>query len=91
MTAKQQFRSEALEAIHETMTALHAIGAIDKVTMREFDADCIQTVHELKPEEIRSLLKRKMSRSQFLPLILMYLAISFRIGSAVKENLAGQH
>lgn len=31
---EQQYRSDALAAIHETMTALHNIGAVDKVTMR---------------------------------------------------------
>jgi len=73
MTAKQQYRSEALEAIHETMAALHAIGAINKVTMREFDVDCIQTVHELKPEEIRSLRERE-NVSQ--PVFAAYLNVS---------------
>ena len=59
MTTKQQYHSEALAAIHETMAALHTIGALDKVTMREFDQACIQTVQELKPEEIRSLRERE--------------------------------
>lgn len=38
------YRSEALAAIHETMAELHASGAINKVTMREFDEVCLQPV-----------------------------------------------
>lgn len=41
------------------MTALEAIGAISKVTMREFDAACLQPVQELAPEAIRALRKRE--------------------------------
>lgn len=52
MTAKGQYRSEALSAIHKTMNALYEIGAINKVTMREFDELCLEPVLELKPEEI---------------------------------------
>ncbi|MFM7584976.1 MAG: helix-turn-helix domain-containing protein [Caldilinea sp.] len=41
------------------MTALEAIGAISKVTMREFDAACLQPVQELAPEAIRTLRERE--------------------------------
>lgn len=37
MTTKQPYRSEALGAIHETMEALHQIGATNKITMHEFE------------------------------------------------------
>ncbi len=30
-----------MSAIHETMEALHEMGAIDKQTMREFDESCL--------------------------------------------------
>ena len=36
----KKYRSDAFAAIHETMEALHEIGAIDKQTMREFDHAC---------------------------------------------------
>jgi putative transcriptional regulator len=55
METKREYRSEALGAIHETMMALEEIGAIGKVTMREFDAACLQPVQELTPEAIRAL------------------------------------
>jgi putative transcriptional regulator len=37
----KKYRSEALAAVHETMEALHDVGAIDKRTMRRFDAACL--------------------------------------------------
>ena len=37
----KKYRSEAFAAIHETMEALHDVGAIDKQTMREFDDACL--------------------------------------------------
>jgi len=55
----KKFRSEALAAIHETMAALHDVGAIGKQTMREFDDSCLTPVHILSPDEIRSLRTRE--------------------------------
>jgi len=37
-------RTEALAAIHETMTALHQTGIIDDKTMRRFDKACLTPV-----------------------------------------------
>jgi len=54
MMAKK-YRSEAFAAIHETMEALHDIGAIDKQTMHEFDDACLTPVHALAPEEIKAM------------------------------------
>ena len=34
-------RSEALGAIHETMDALHQIGAVDRETMNDIEAACL--------------------------------------------------
>jgi len=59
MTTQQSYRSEALGAIHETMAALHEIGAINKVTMREFDEACLHEVQAMQPEEIRALRERE--------------------------------
>ncbi|MGF6226273.1 putative transcriptional regulator [Inquilinus ginsengisoli] len=52
-------RSDALAAIHETMEALHEVGAIDKQTMREFDETCLTPVRALAPEEIRAIRERE--------------------------------
>jgi len=58
MTDKK-YRSEAFAAIHETMEALHEVGAVDKQTMREFDAACLTPVITLAPEEIRAIRERE--------------------------------
>ena len=66
MTTKREYRSEALGAIHETMAALENIGAISKITMREFDEACLHPVQELQPEAIRALREREhLSQSVF--------------------------
>lgn len=51
----KKYRSDAFAAIHETMEALHEVGAIEKRTMREFDEACLTPVQVLSPEEIKSL------------------------------------
>lgn len=37
---ERSHRSDAFEAIHSAAAALHAVGSIDKKTMREFDEAC---------------------------------------------------
>jgi putative transcriptional regulator len=59
MSKKKQYKSEAFAAIHETMDALHQIGAIDKKTMRDFDTACLADLTEMEPEEIRALRERE--------------------------------
>ena len=55
----RRYRSGAFAAIHETMAAMHRVGAISKVTMREFDATCLETVNTIKPAQIRALRERE--------------------------------
>lgn len=55
----KNYRSEAFAAIHETMEALHDAGAVDKQTMREFDAACLTPVIPLAPEQIRAIRERE--------------------------------
>lgn len=40
----KKYRSKAYAAIHETMEALHEIGAVDKQTMRQFDESCLSPI-----------------------------------------------
>ncbi|SDB60940.1 putative transcriptional regulator [Pseudomonas sp. NFACC23-1] len=40
----EEYKSEALESIHNSAEALLKIGAIDTATMREFDEACIVEV-----------------------------------------------
>jgi putative transcriptional regulator len=58
MTTKK-YQSNALAAIHETMEALHDVGAIDKQTMREFDASCLTPVQEFAPDDIKAIRARE--------------------------------
>ena len=69
----KRYKSEAFAAIHETMEALHEIGAVDKKTMREFDEACLTSVRVLSPEEIK-LIRLRENLSQ--PVFALYLNVS---------------
>ncbi len=58
MKIAKKYWSDALASIHETMEALHEIGAVDKQTMREFDDACLLPIQILSPDEIRELPQR---------------------------------
>lgn len=55
----KQYRSDAMAAIHETMEALHEVGAVDTQTLRNFDEACLTPVIQITAEEIRALRKRE--------------------------------
>ncbi len=55
----KKYRSDALASVHETMEALHRVGAVDKETMRRFDEACLTPVHPLTPRQIRALRERE--------------------------------
>lgn len=60
------YKSDAMDSIHETMEALHEIGAIDKKTMRKFDEACLTPVKPLSARAIRALRDReRVSQSVF--------------------------
>jgi putative transcriptional regulator len=44
-----------MAAVHETMEALHRVGAIDKQTMRRFDDACLTPMHALSPKQMKAL------------------------------------
>ena len=73
MAKPKQYKSEAFAAIHETMDALHQIGAIDKQTMRDFDASCLAPATDIAPQTIRELRERE-NVSQ--PVFAAYLNVS---------------
>jgi putative transcriptional regulator len=68
-----KYKSDAFSAIHETMEALHEIGAIGKKTMREFDEACLTPVTVLSPEEIRHI---RMHERVSQPVFARYLNVS---------------
>jgi putative transcriptional regulator len=52
-------KSMALASVHEAIADLHGFGAVDKTTMRNFDALCLEAeVPMYSPEEIRTLRER---------------------------------
>ena len=58
MATKRRFKTEAFEAIHSSATVLYKVGAIDKTTMRSFDASCLRVPPTLKPQQIKRLRQR---------------------------------
>lgn len=79
----KKFKSDAFESIHDSASALLAIGAINKATMRKFDESCIAEVPELDAAKIKKI--RQLSHvSQ--PVFARYLNTS---ASTVKQWEAG--
>jgi len=48
-----------MASIHQTMRALHRVGAVDKRTMRSFDEACLTPVRSLSPKAIKALRQRE--------------------------------
>ena len=69
----KKYRSDAFAAIHETMEALHEVGAISRQTMREFDEACLTPVRVLSPAEIKSIRLRECTSQ---PVFARYLNVS---------------
>lgn len=57
--SNKKYRSDAMASIHETMEALHNIGAVDKQTMRRFDEACLTPVIPLSAEQIKAIRERE--------------------------------
>ncbi|MBX9703380.1 MAG: DNA-binding transcriptional regulator [Silvanigrellaceae bacterium] len=55
MNRKNEFKSDACEAIHSSASALLKIGAIDKATMRGFDDSCLIATLEMDPVQIKKI------------------------------------
>jgi putative transcriptional regulator len=51
-------KSRILESVHEDAKGLFAAGAIDKTTMREFDALCLPNVPNYTAKQIKSIRMR---------------------------------
>ena len=73
MNNQKQYKSDAFAAIHETVDALHRIKAIDKTTMRDFDAVCLMPTTEIQGPAVRALRERE-NVSQ--PVFAVYLNVS---------------
>jgi putative transcriptional regulator len=47
--------SKIIKSLRKELSTLHEIGAINKVTMRQFEAICPPPVRELSPTDIRQI------------------------------------
>lgn len=55
-----------IDNAHDLANDLYSVGAIDIVTMREYDALCLKPVRPLKPREIKAIrLREKVSQAIF--------------------------
>jgi putative transcriptional regulator len=54
----RKYRSDAMAALHEAASDLHAAGGLDKLTMRQFDLLCLTLVEDLSAREIQALRER---------------------------------
>jgi putative transcriptional regulator len=55
VTKKTRFNSDLSEAIHSSAVMLHKVGAIDKATMRDFDARHLVVPRAIEPAQIKQL------------------------------------
>lgn len=55
MVTKRKFKSDISAAIYSSAAMLHKVGALDKTTMREFDARHLVVPTEIKPAQIKRL------------------------------------
>lgn len=63
-------KSSILEAVHKTALGLHQAGAMDQVTLREFERLCLPPVEPLKPEQIKQIRENsKVSQAVFARLL----------------------
>lgn len=62
----EQYKSDALAAVHETAAGLAEAGAMSKQTMKAFDGLRLTKVEELTPEQIRQIrLRERASQAVF--------------------------
>jgi len=55
MARKNKFKSGISEALHSSAVMLHKVGALDKATMRDFDARHLAVPSRIEPAQIKQL------------------------------------
>ena len=55
MASKTRFKSDIAEALHSSAAMLHKVGALDKATMRDFDARHLAVPTGIAPAQIKQL------------------------------------
>lgn len=51
----RKYKSDALAALHESLSDLHDIGIISGKTMREFDKSCLAPIKPISPKKIAEI------------------------------------
>lgn len=80
----KKYKSEAFESIHLSAKALHAVGAISKTTLREYDEACLSMPDQIPAEQIKQL---RESSHVSQPVFARYLNTS---ASTVKKWESGE-
>lgn len=66
----KKHKSAIIEAVHQTAQGFHRAGAMDQLTMREFDRLCLPPIEPLEPEQIKQIRKAaNVSQSVFAALL----------------------
>lgn len=66
----KKHKSAILEAAHQTAQGFHRVGAMDQLTMREFDRLCLPPIEPLEPEQIKQIREAaNVSQSVFAALL----------------------
>lgn len=55
MATKSKFKSDLSAAIHSSAAMLHKVGALDKATMRDFDARHLAVPSQIEPAQIKQI------------------------------------
>ena len=50
---RRKFKSDAFEAIHDSVSGMYRAATIEKATMRDFDATCLSTPPTIEPAQIK--------------------------------------
>jgi len=62
----RKYRSGPLRSLHLAAKDLHAVGGVDKATMRQFDLACLTPVKSLRPQAIKRIRESaRMSQAIF--------------------------
>ena len=63
-------KESILEVVHTSAKAMYAVGAIDAVTMKNYDVLCLPLIKKLSPIEIKMIrIKAKLSQPVFALLL----------------------
>ena len=57
--AKNKYRSEIAEVVHEGVRGMRRLGLVDKTTMREFDLRCLTMIEDMSARDVQALRQRE--------------------------------